>query len=60
MFVFYRAPYNNLRYDGCLEKTILIDASNQASNDVNIEKLWAQKKIAYLEIQYKLNGLKLK
>ena len=39
-----------------LEKTILIDASNQASNEVNIEKLWAQKKIAYLEIQYKLNA----
>lgn len=38
-----------------LEKTMLIDASNQASNEVNIEKLWAQKKIAYLEIQYKLN-----
>lgn len=39
-----------------LEKAILIDASNQASNEVNIEKLWAQKKIAYLEIQYKLNA----
>lgn len=39
-----------------LEKTIIIDASNQASNEVNIEKLWAQKKIAYLEIQYKLNA----
>ncbi|WP_395066429.1 VIT domain-containing protein [Flavobacterium sp.] len=39
-----------------LEKIIIIDASNQASNEVNIEKLWAQKKIAYLEIQYKLNA----
>lgn len=36
-----------------LEKTITIDATKQASNEVNIEKLWAQKKIAFLEIQYK-------
>ena len=39
-----------------LEKTILIDATNQASNEVSIEKLWAQKKIAFLEIQYKQNA----
>lgn len=36
-----------------LEKTITIDAAKQASEEVNIEKLWAQKKIAFLEIQYK-------
>jgi hypothetical protein len=39
-----------------LEKTIVIDAAIQASNEVSIEKLWAQKKIANLEIQYKLNA----
>ncbi|MEC4005550.1 VIT domain-containing protein [Flavobacterium sp. SUN052] len=39
-----------------LEKTIVINANNQATNDVNIEKLWAQKKIANLEIRYKDNA----
>ncbi|MBS7252488.1 VIT domain-containing protein [Flavobacterium branchiicola] len=39
-----------------LEKTIHIVASNSVSNEVNIEKLWAQKKIANLEIQYKNNA----
>lgn len=39
-----------------LEKTIVINASTQASTDVSIEKLWAQKKIANLEIQYKHNA----
>jgi hypothetical protein len=39
-----------------LEKTIHIQASNSTSNEVNIEKLWAQKKIANLEIQYKDNA----
>lgn len=39
-----------------LEKKITIDAKNQTSDEVNIEKLWAQKKIANLEIQYKLNA----
>lgn len=39
-----------------LEKTIVINASTQASTDVSIEKLWAQKKIANLEIQYKQNA----
>ena len=38
-----------------LEKKITIDAKNQTSNEVNIEKLWAQKKIANLEIQYSKN-----
>ena len=36
-----------------LEKTITIDATKQASEEISIEKLWAQKKIAFLEIQYK-------
>lgn len=39
-----------------LEKKIYIDASSQAANEVNIEKLWVQKKIANLEIQYKNNA----
>jgi Vault protein inter-alpha-trypsin domain len=39
-----------------LEKKITIDAKNQTSDEVNIEKLWAQKKIANLEIQYKKNA----
>jgi hypothetical protein len=39
-----------------LEKTIHIDATIQASKEVSIEKLWAQKKIANLEIQYKKNA----
>ncbi len=38
------------------EKKITIDAKNQKSDEVNIEKLWAQKKIANLEIQYKKNA----
>lgn len=39
-----------------LEKKITIDGLNQNTNEVSIEKLWAQKKIANLEIQYKLNA----
>jgi Vault protein inter-alpha-trypsin domain/CarboxypepD_reg-like domain len=39
-----------------LEKKIVININNQATNEVNIEKLWAQKKIASLEIQYKKNA----
>lgn len=39
-----------------LEKPIHIDATKPVSNDVSIEKLWAQKKIANLEIQYKDNA----
>lgn len=38
------------------EKTIQINAINKVSNEVNIEKLWAQKKIANLEIRYKENA----
>lgn len=39
-----------------LEKTILIDSEKQAPNEVSIEKLWAQKKIANLGLQYKQNA----
>jgi hypothetical protein len=38
------------------EKQITIDALKQAANNVSIEKLWAQKKIATLEVQYKKNA----
>jgi hypothetical protein len=38
------------------EKKITIDASKQVTSELNIEKLWAQKKIATLEIQYKKNA----
>lgn len=39
-----------------IEKTITIDSKIQTSTDINIEKIWAQKKIANLEIQYKKNA----
>ncbi|HEX8014671.1 MAG TPA: VIT domain-containing protein, partial [Flavobacterium sp.] len=39
-----------------LERKITLDASVQSANDVNIEKLWAQKKIANLELQYAKNA----
>lgn len=39
-----------------LEKTIHIDATLPVSGEISIEKLWAQKKIANLEIQYKTNA----
>jgi hypothetical protein len=39
-----------------IEKKIVLDAENQSKNEVNIEKLWAQKKIANLELQYKQNA----
>ena len=39
-----------------IEKTITINADTQATNEVSIEKLWAQKKIANLEIQSKQNA----
>lgn len=45
--------YNN---EAVLERKITLDASVQSSNDVNIEKLWAQKKIANLELQYTKNA----
>ena len=39
-----------------LEQKITLDASVQNTNDVNIEKLWAQKKIANLDLQYSKNA----
>lgn len=39
-----------------IEKTITINADTQATIEVSIEKLWAQKKIDNLEIQYKQNA----
>lgn len=39
-----------------LEKRILIDSEKQAPNEVSIEKLLAQKKIANLGLQYKQNA----
>lgn len=45
--------YNN---EAVLEKKIMLDASVQSAIDVNIEKLWAQKKIANLELQYAKNA----
>lgn len=39
-----------------IEKTINIDATENATTDVSIEKLWAQKKIADLELQYTKNA----
>jgi uncharacterized protein YfaP (DUF2135 family) len=39
-----------------LEKKLIINSNNQVSSEINIEKLWAQKKIASLDIQYKKNA----
>jgi TonB-dependent SusC/RagA subfamily outer membrane receptor len=39
-----------------IEKTITIDATKNAATDVSIEKLWAQKKITDLELQYTKNA----
>lgn len=39
-----------------IEKKISIESTNKTENDGTIEKLWAQKKIAQLEIQYKQNA----
>jgi hypothetical protein len=38
-----------------MEKKINLNAENQATTDINIEKLWVQKKIADLNLQYKKN-----
>jgi hypothetical protein len=39
-----------------IEKKIFIDAESQNTKDINVEKLWAQKKVANLELQYKQNA----
>lgn len=38
------------------EKKIQLDVKNQAIAEINVEKLWAQKKIANMEIQYEKNA----
>ncbi|CAA9199936.1 hypothetical protein FLA105534_02880 [Flavobacterium bizetiae] len=45
--------YNN---EAVLERKITLDASIQNTKEVNIEKLWAQKKIANLDFQYGKNA----
>lgn len=45
--------YNN---EAVLERKITLDGSVQNTNDVNIEKLWAQKKIANLDFEYAKNA----
>lgn len=42
--------------EAVLERKTTLDASVQNTNDVNIEKLWAQKKIASLDLQYAKNA----
>ncbi|PXY44836.1 VIT domain-containing protein [Flavobacterium hydrophilum] len=42
--------------DAVLERKITLDNAVQNTNQVNIEKLWAQKKIANLELQYDKNA----
>jgi TonB-dependent SusC/RagA subfamily outer membrane receptor len=44
--------YNN---EAVLERKITLDVAVQNTNDVNIEKLWAQKKIANLDFEYAKN-----
>lgn len=39
-----------------VEKKVTLDAQAAQSGEVNIERLWAQKKIANLEIEYKKNA----
>jgi tetratricopeptide (TPR) repeat protein len=42
--------------DAVLERKITLDNTVQNTIEVNIEKLWAQKKIANLELQYEKNA----
>lgn len=42
--------------EAVLERKITLDAVLQNTNDVNVEKLWAQKKIANLDFQYDKNA----
>lgn len=39
-----------------LERKITLDVAVQNAGDINVEKLWAQKKIANLELQYAKNA----
>ncbi|WP_343695757.1 VIT domain-containing protein [Flavobacterium sp.] len=45
--------YNN---EAVLERKITLDGTVQNTNDINVEKLWAQKKIANLEFEYTKNA----
>ncbi|KAF2337343.1 VIT domain-containing protein [Flavobacterium nitrogenifigens] len=42
--------------EAILERKISLDATIQNTADINVEKLWAQKKIANLELQYTKNA----
>ena len=42
--------------EAVLEQKIAFDAAVQNTNDVNIEKIWAQKKIANLDFEYAKNA----
>ncbi|KAF2331243.1 TonB-dependent receptor [Flavobacterium ginsenosidimutans] len=42
--------------DVVLERKITLDAATQNTTDINVEKLWAQKKIANLELEYAKNA----
>ncbi|MEN2415865.1 VIT domain-containing protein [Flavobacterium mesophilum] len=42
--------------EAVLERKITLDATLQNTTDINVEKLWAQKKIANLELQYTKNA----
>lgn len=42
--------------EAVLERKITLDVVAQNAGDVNVEKLWAQKKIANLELQYTKNA----
>ncbi|MBZ4037197.1 carboxypeptidase-like regulatory domain-containing protein [Flavobacterium sp. 17A] len=42
--------------EAVLERKISLDATIQNTADINVEKLWAQKKIANLELQYAKNA----
>ncbi|KAF2335769.1 TonB-dependent receptor [Flavobacterium daemonense] len=42
--------------EAVLERKITLDVAAQNAGDINVEKLWAQKKIANLELQYTKNA----
>lgn len=45
--------------DVVLERKVTLNGATQNTNEVNIEKLWAQKKIANLELQYDKNAAEI-
>ncbi len=42
-----------------IEKKIVLDTQSHTTSEINIEKLWAQRKIADLELQYKKNEIEI-